>query len=237
MTRVSSVLLGLVGAIALWGASGAPAPRVSQHMVLLQPMEDQLVVRESLIVTNAGTTEFRDPVQGAVRIFVPAGGAETLGVSVIPPGGSPTEQKAVRAGQAGVYKVDYALPPGDTRFDFSYSAPFKAPGPFAGRILHSGDAVNLVVPPGVSASGEGIEFLGVEPRSQFNIYSVKTASYTVQLQGVPATPAAGGEERSTLDQILPRIYDGVYPILGLTFAVLGLGFILLYRRSSTPGSS
>jgi len=236
MTRASGVLT-VIGAAALWGASAAPAPRVSQHMVLLQPLEDQLVVRESLIVTNAGTTEFRDPVQGAVRIYVPAGAAETLGVSVIPPGGSPTEQKAVRTGQAGVYKVDYALPPGDTRFDFSYSAPFKAPGAFSSRILHSGGAVNLVVPPGVTASGEGIEFLGVEPRNRFNIYSLKTGPYTVQLQGAPAMPTGGGEDRSTLDQILPRIYDGAYPIVGLTFAVLGLGFILLYRRSSAPGSN
>lgn len=230
-------LLYMLGAAALWGAASSPFPRVSQHMVLLQPMENQLVVRESLIVNNAGTGTFRDPVNGAVRIFVAHGGTETLGVAVTPPGGSPTEEKPVRTGQAGIYKVDYALPPGETRFDFSYSVPFQTPGSFSSRILHDGGAVNLVVPPGVSASGEGIEFLGVEPRSRFNIYSLKTGSYTVQLQGALSTPNAGGEDRSTLDQILPRIYEGVYPILGLTFAVLVLGFILFLRRDAASGSS
>lgn len=225
-------LLYMLGAAVIWEAASSPTPRVSQHMVLLQPMENQLVVRESLIVTNAGTSEFRDPVNGAVRIFVAQGGIETLGVAVIPPGGSPAEQKAVWTGQAGIYKVDYALPPGETRFDFSYSVPFQVPGSFSSRILHDGGAVNLVVPPGVSASGEGIEFLGVEPRSQFNIYLVKSASYTVQLQGAPAASSTGGEDRSTLDQILPRIYEGVYPILGFTFGILALGFILFLRRSA-----
>lgn len=218
-------------AAAVVGAAAAPAPRVAQHMVLLQPLEGQLVVRESLIVVNPGTSEFRDPVNGAVRIYVPEGGEQTLGVAVVGSGGTPSEQKAVRTRQPGVYKVDYALPPGETRFDFGYSLPFSAPGQFSGRILHGGGPVNLVVPHGVGVEGDGVEFAGVEPRSQFSIYTVKSPRFTVQLRGSPV-PAAPAEERSTLDQILPRIYDGLYPILGLTSAILALAFVLFWRRGS-----
>lgn len=231
--RPAAALAVLIAATGF--AAAATGPRVSQHMVLLQPMEDQLVVRESLIVVNPGTTEFRDPANGAVRIYVPEGGEQTLGVSVIGPSGAASEQKAVRTRQAGIYKVDYALPPGETRFDFAYSLPFKSPGQFSGRILHTDGQANLVVPHGVAVDGDGVEFLGVEPRNQFSIYGLKSSRFTVQLRGAPV-PAAPAEDRSSLDQILPRIYDGLYPILGLTFAILALALVLFWRRGSAVAS-
>jgi hypothetical protein len=134
--------------------------------------------------------------------------------------------------------VDYPLPPGETRFDFAYSLPFKNPGQFSGRILHSGGQTSLVVPHGVAVEGDGVEFVGVEPRSQFSIYMLKSPRYTLQLRGspVPAAPAAPAEDRSTLDQILPRIYDGVYAILGLTFLILALAFVLFWRRGAVSPS-
>lgn len=225
-----SLLLVWLGAAT--AAAQAPSPSVLQHMVLLQPLDDQLVVRESLIVSNPGPGAVRDPVNGAVRIFVPAAGAATLGVSVIPPGGAAAESKAVKTSQPQVYKVDYPLPPGETRFDFSYSIPFKTPGEFSGRVLHSGGAVNLVVPPGVAAAGDAVEFMGVEPNSKFSIYSLKSPNYTIQLQAASSPPAeedaSGGAD--SLDQVLPRVYDRMYAILALGFTALALAFVLFYRR-------
>ena len=51
--------------------------------------------------------------------------------------------------------------------------------------------------------------------------------------------ATSGEEESgpSLDQILPRIYGSVYPIVGLTFAVLALGFVLLYRMDAASAAT
>jgi hypothetical protein len=54
-----------------------------------------------------------------------------------------------------------------------------------------------------------------------------------------AATAASAEEESgpSLDQILPRIYDSAYAILGLTFAVLALGFVLLYRMDAASAAT
>lgn len=232
MTRL---LLPLACVALALGASG-PAPQVAQHMILLQPLEDQLVVRESLIVKNGGSSEWRDPANGAVRVYVPEEAAGTLGVAVLPPGGASREEKVRRTNQKGVYQVDYALPPGETRFDFSYSLPFKTPGSFSGRILHAEGGVNLVVPPGIGVAGEGIAFLGAEPRSKFSIYGVETRNYKVELQAAASPPPAAEEESagSSLDQILPKVYDNVYGIIGLALAALALGFVMFFRMDAAP---
>jgi hypothetical protein len=209
-------------------------------MVLLEPVEGQLVVRESLIVQNSGDSPFVDAKNGAVRVFVPDAGASSLTVTALAQGQSGVDLKPSPAGLRQVYKADFALPPGETRFDFSYSMPFKNPGTFSGKILHRDGAVNLVVPAGVSLKGDGLEPVGQEPQTQAAIYAIKVPNYTVELQGtgtMSAMPAAQEDPGSSLDEIQPRIYDRVYAILGLSLGILGLGFVLFYRMGAPAPAS
>jgi uncharacterized protein affecting Mg2+/Co2+ transport len=139
-----------------------------------------------------------------------------------------------------VYKVDFPLPPGETRFDFSYSIPFKNPGTFSGRILHRDGAVNLVVPAGVSVKGAGVAPVGQEPQTKAAIYSLKAPNYTVELEGtgtMAATPVDQEGPGSSLDEIPPRIYGSLYPILGLSLGILALGFVLFYRMGAPAAAS
>ena len=209
-------------------------------MVLLEPTEGQLVVRESLIVQNSGDAAFVDAKHGAVRVFVPDAGVSSLGVTVQAPGQSGMELKPAATGLPQVYTVDFPLPPGETRIDFSYSMPFKNPGKFSGRILHRDGAVNLVVPAGVSVKGDGVQPAGQEPQTKASIYSLKVLNYTVELQGTGSMAAAPADQEnpgSSLDEIPPRIYGNLYPILGLSLGILALGFVMFYRmRAPAPAS-
>jgi len=235
---VRSVLGVLACALLLQGAS-APDATVTQHMVLLEPLGDQLVVRESLIVHNGGESVFTDTKNGAVQIFVPDAGVSSLGVNIIPPNKTSVSLNTSKTARREVYKVDFPLPPGDTRFDFSYSVPFESPGSFTGRILHTGGAVNLIIPAGVSLTGEGLQLVGQEPQSQASIYSIQSPQYKVEIQGTGSMGGGGApagqadDSGSSLDQIFPRIYSNVYTILGLAFLILAIGFVQLYRMNAT----
>jgi hypothetical protein len=230
----------LICCAALLPAATAPSASVTQHMVLLEPAESQLVIRESLIVHNGGDAPFVDAKHGTVRVFVPDAGVSSLGVIAKAPGQSSVELKPVLTGLPKVYKVDFPLPPGETRFDFSYSMPFKNPGTFSGRILHRDGVVNLVVPAGVSVKGDGLQPAGQEPRTNAAIYSLKVLDYTVELQGAGSMPAAPADQEnpgSSLDEIPPRVYGSLYPILGLSLGILALGFVMFYRmRVPAPAS-
>ena len=238
----SVAVFGVAAALTtLLPAATAPSASVTQHMVLLEPTEGQLVVRESLIVQNSGEAPFADAKNGAVQVFVPDAGVSSLGVNALAQGQSAVELKASPTGLRQVYKVDFPLPPGETRFDFSYSIPFKNPGTFSGRILHRDGAVNLVVPAGVSVKGDGLEPAGQEPQTKAAIYSLKAPNYTVELQGTGTMAAAAPADQegpgSSLDEIPPRIYGSLYTILGLSLGILALGFVLFYRMGAPAPAS
>jgi len=137
----------------------------------------------------------------------------------------------VKTRERSVYKVDVPIQPGETRFDISYAVPLSIPGVFSGKVLEEEGRLWLVTPQGVTLKGDGLQPPRQDPTTRAFIYEVQGREYKVELE---AAPAGGGEETGpSLDQVLPRIYGSVYPILGLTFGVLALGFVLLYRRSRT----
>jgi len=134
-----------------------------------------------------------------------------------------------------VYKVDVPVQPGETRFDISYTVPFSSPGVFAGKALDREGRVWLVAPQGVTLKGDGLQPPRQDPSTRASVYEVKGREYKVEL----AAAAASSEQENgpSLDQIMPRIYGSVYPILGLAFGVLALGFVLLYRMSAAPSAT
>jgi hypothetical protein len=150
----------------------------------------------------------------------------------------PIQRPAEKTKQANVYKLDYPIKPGETRFDLNYTVPVVSPQTFSSKILHTEGASDLVAPNGVTLKGDDIELAGQEPKTQASIYRIKNANFKVEVDGTgslqPEASAASEEDNGSpsLQEVKPRIYDRLYWILGMAFAVLGLGSVLLYRSST-----
>jgi hypothetical protein len=223
----------------------SPKPEVAkvvQDIVLLEPSGTQLSVRETVIWQNGGKTTYANPATGTLRVHVPPEGQDSLRVSATPPNGLPLGQSASPAAGENVFKVDFPIKPGETSFEVSYQVPFSSPGSFSGRSLQKDAPLRLVVPPGVALTGDGLEPLGQEPQSQASIYGVKTADYRVEIQGMgamgaPSADGGGDSGSSGFNQILPRVYENVYAIVGLSLVILALGFALLYRMRKAPAAT
>jgi len=211
--------------------------RVAQHALLLSPENKRLVVREHIVYQNESTWTFNDPGDGSLRIYVPDEGRDRLRVSATTLNSVPLVRPAIETGERNVFKVVFPLKPGTTAFDVIYEVPFPAGGVFSGKALENDARVRLIVPPGVSLEGEGVELLGVEPKSQASNYRVRTSEYSVKIARAGEVSSATGEADGApaIEPIFPRIYDNVYAILGLAFAILALGMLLLYRRELEPG--
>ncbi|MEX2263621.1 MAG: carboxypeptidase-like regulatory domain-containing protein [Bryobacteraceae bacterium] len=208
--------------------------KIAQHMVLLEPSGDQLGVSESYVYRNDGRITYNDPDGGTLKFFVPAAARGTLRVNATAPQGMPIERAAEPAGGADTYKIDFPIKPGETRIDLTYSVPFTAPGTFEGKVLHKEGATYLIAPAGVTIKGEGLDSGRQEPRSRATIYELSRADYKVEIDGSGSLRGMGAEESAgpSVEQILPRVYRNMYWILGLAFAILALGFTLLYRAPS-----
>ena len=213
---------------------------LTQHMVILEPGEQQLSVGETFMVINDGNRTYHDPANGTLRFFVPAAAGDSLKVMAQAPQGMPLERVAEPAGPPGVYKLNFAMKPGETRIDVSYAMPFSAGGSFAGKLLVKGVPTRLVVPNGVSLVGEGVKPVGQEPTTQAAVYETSEAAYQAIIQGTGSLRAAANEEGSdedgpSIQQILPRVYERLAAIMIPALLILALGFVLLYRRGDERG--
>jgi hypothetical protein len=96
----------------------------------------------------------------------------------------------------------------------------------------------LVTPPTVTLEGGDVQFLGQEPQTKAHIYSAGDAGYTVKIVGTGSlrnaeAPAADEDSgQPQLEEKAARVYSRMYWVLALAFAILGLGGVLLYRRST-----
>ena len=220
--------------------------RVDQHMMLLEPANGEMNVSESFVYKNDGKTTYNDPDRGTLQFLLPKAAQGKVLVNVLAPQGMPIRRAADKTSVANVYKIDFPIKPGESRIDLSYTFPFTSPGVFQGKVLYKGGPTRIVVPPGVTVKGEGLENLGQEPRTQATIYAVRTAEFRLDIEGNGALRSnETGDDTSgqpSISQILPKIYNSSSPsggfwgavsslkwILLVTFSILGLGFVLLYR--------
>lgn len=209
--------------------------KVSKHMILFQPSDGKLAVNETYILENGGKTAWNDPGAGTVQFFLPAGADGKADVQATEPGGMPISAGVVKAGKSGLYGVDFAVKPGETRIDVNYSLPYTAGSPFSGKIASRDDNTYLIAPNGVTLDGKALKDLGTEPRTQAHIYGLAATAYDVKLTGAVAAAADNGAGDATdssgpqIEQIMPRLYTQAVPILGIALGILGLGFVLLYR--------
>lgn len=211
------------------------AARVTQHMVLLEPLGGVLHVNESIVFENAGKLTYNDPTAGTLRVFLPETVRNAPRLTITAAQGMPVERNAVPTDAPNVYKIDFPIKPGETRFDLTYALPMPESNTFSGRVLHNGGPVRLVAPRGVTLSGDGIQMIGQEPTTQASVYQVTGKEYSVRIEGTGQLSAGesgeGGRGRG-IQTIPARLYDALAPILGLAFLILLLGFILLYRRGA-----
>ena len=213
--------------------------KVAQHFIVLQPSATDITVSEGILYQGDPKLAYSDPVNGSFRFYLPPEAAGKVQVTINSPGGMPIQRPTEKTKQANVYKIDYPIKPGETRFDLNYVVPATNPMAFSTKILHTEGSSDLMAPQGVTLKGDDIELAGQEPTTQASIYKIKNANFTVQIEGTgalqEASGASSGEDNGapTLQEVKPRIYDRLYWILGMAFGVLALGTVLLYRTKQT----
>jgi hypothetical protein len=199
---------------------------------LFEPDGSHLFVREIYFFENKGTTTWNDPDRGTLRFFVPDR-AENAQVMAQAPQGMPIRRAPETTGEPGVRKVDFPIKPGDSSIEVTYRLPFTTPGTFTGRVVQSVEVTRLVAPAGVTLRGDNLIDEGPEPRTRASIFTVKGTEYTIEIDGAAMET---GDEGPAIQQIPPRIYDRMLLVLGLAFAILALGFLLMYRGGAPSPS-
>ncbi len=212
--------------------------RVSKHMVLFEPANGQMQVSETFLFANTGKTAWNNPDQGTLHFFLPAGAGGKAQVQATAPGGMPIGAAVVKTAKPDVFAVDFPIKPGETRFDITYTTPYNSGEPFAGKVVSKDENTYLIAPNGVTMTGDGLNDLGAEPRTQAHIYGLQGDSYKITLTGAEAAPPGAPDSAEQpdsggpqIEQIMPRVNNQTKLILGLALGILTLGFALLYRNN------
>lgn len=213
----------------------AGTAKVTQHFIVLQPGDKNMTVSEGLLYEGPPDATYNDPVNGSVRFYVPPEAQGLGSVTVNPAGGMPIQRPALKTKEPGIYKVDYPIHPGETRFDINYTVPTANPMIFTDKEIHPEASSNLVVPSGVTAKSDDLELAGTEPKTQASIYRIKSPDFKVEVVGTgllqdQSEGSSDDNGQPQVTEVKPRIYDSMYWILGMSFAILGLGSVLLARR-------
>jgi hypothetical protein len=216
------------------------AAKVDKHMLLFEPATGEMTVNETFLVKNDGQTAWNDPKDGTLHFFLPADHSK-FQIHATAPGSVDVPTTAAKTSRPDIYKVDFAIKPGETRFDLTYNVPYTLGSQYEGKIVTKDDNTYLIVPDGVTLTAENLTDLGEEPRTKAHIYGLPGTTYNIQLGGAEvAAPADTAAQDTTQDpnsgpQIeatMPRIFGEVKPILAIALGILGLGFALLYRKEA-----
>ncbi|HTB12005.1 MAG TPA: hypothetical protein VK752_10550 [Bryobacteraceae bacterium] len=224
--------------VKVYDATSKPGvAKVSQHMILIEPSANSLDIGETFLIENESNTTFQDSANGSIQFYLPPAAEGKVSVTINSPGGMPIQRAAEKTKEKDVYKIQYPVKPGESRFDVSYSLP---PGDtFSSKVLHGEGVTRLVTPPSVTLEGTGIESLGQEPQTKAHIYGAGDTEYSVKISGTgslrsPDAAPANDEDtgQPQLEEQPARVYSRMLWVLVLAFAILGLGGVLLYRKSA-----
>ncbi len=223
-------------------SSVAGEAKITKHMILFEPAGDKLSINETYLFENSGKKSWNDPDHGTLHFFLPAGAGGKVQVNATAPGGMPIPAAVTKTNKPDVFGVDFAIKPGETRFDLTYTTPYAAGQAYQGKIVTKDENTYLIAPNGVTMTGANLNDLGQEPRTQAHIFGLRGQSYEITLTGAEAAPssAAAGADSSDQPQdsgppveaILPRVNGKVVPILAAAMGILALGFALLYRSNA-----
>jgi len=216
--------------------------QIAQQMLLFEPSSSQTAVSETVLIQNSSNTTYTNGELGSLRFFLPPGADGQVRVSAQGPQGMPLPQAAQKTQEAGIFKVDFPIKPGQTEFDINYVIPTGTPLAFQGRVVNvkgmPAGPLRLIAPSGVTIAGKDIQNVGTEPKTQATIYTVTAAgSFSVDITGIGSL-RNGGSDAATDDSESPQVTEGrpqIYKhlgwLIGLAFSVLAVGLIALYRSS------
>jgi hypothetical protein len=228
---------------------------IPSHVIIFEPQAGKLVGAEEYEVQNASQPPvafFR--TEGNFDFAIPDGG-ELGQVSAAGSSGMAVPQASIDKGK-GRYAIAYAFRPGQTNVRLSYGLPYtnnaatvKLPATYAGtKIL-------VVVPPGVSVTGDGLTAAGQEQGMMVFTHEPLPAkgALAVNLSGIasgrPASDdqAAAGQEGNSRqggpDVIAApaRLDDFKWYIFAGLGALFAMGAILVSRKqvvvASGPGEN
>jgi len=218
---------------------------VASHIIIFQPQGDKLVGAEEYEVQNAsqppaayfrseGNFDFAIPENGALGQVTTSG---EMGMSV--------NQASIDKGK-GRYAIAFAFRPGRTNVRLSYQLPYakdaatlKLPATYAGvKML-------VVVPPGVTATGEGLTAAGQEQGMMVYTHDPLPAQgvLAVSLSGQGSSADAGGQGQGqgaaqegnsrTGPEVIAapsRLDDFKWYLFAGLAALFAMGAILLTRK-------
>jgi len=109
--------------------------------------------------------------------------------------------------------------------------------------MSSATATHLVTPATVTLTGDGIELAGQEPQTLAHIYNLTGLDYNVLIEAKarcaetirahrPALRNKRTTARPKVEVKAARIYSRLGWIMGLTFGILALGGLMLYKRGT-----
>ncbi len=229
----------------IYAASKSPAVvQAAQQFMVIEPDASKIAVDETVIFQNQSTSTFSNEQTGAFRFYLPRAANGQVKVTVQGPQGMPLPRAAEKTDQPDVFKINYPVKPGETQFEIGYVIPAGSPFTLRGRMENikglNLSPLRLIAPSGVTLSGNDVQSVGVEPKTQATIYNVKNASYTVDIAGVgtlhppeATTPDAGSPDSDSpaIVQGLPQIYAHLPWLAGIALGILALGLVVLYRSS------
>jgi hypothetical protein len=226
--------------------TGVLSPRA--HIIIFEPGAGELVVNQNFAFlndTNPPQT-FRDPTNGTLRFYLPPAAKGIVQVRTAGPQRMPLRGFASPTSEEDIYSIDFPLKPGENSIDVTYVVPYNDGGEFEGRLLYDGLSTRMAVPAGVSLEGEGLVSMGQEPRTRASLYELPpVASFRVSITGqgrldrpggdggMETTSSAGGEIRIADAPVSKELYW----ILGLTAAVLTVGFYYLYSANASTSAA
>jgi hypothetical protein len=171
---------------------------VPSHVIIFEPQDGKLVGAEEYTVQNASqppAAYFR--TEGNFDFGIPEGA--TLGqVSTTTSMGMPITQASIDKGK-GRFAIAYPFRPGQTNVRLSYELPYaqnaatvKLPATYAGSKLL------VVVPPGVTAAGDGLTAAGQEQGMMVYTHEPLAAKgvLTVSLSGVATGQPSADDQGS-----------------------------------------
>ncbi len=218
-------------------ASKQPQGMQMAHLIMIEPSPTSLEISETFLIRNESNTTFQDSSNGVALFYPPKGTGDKVQVSVTPPTQMTIQRQAVKAAKPGAFKIDYPARPGETRFDMHYTLP--ASETFSAKVVQGDRPTMVVTPAAVHLTGSGIKEAGVEPDVQARLFEVPGTSFEVKIEGTgsirerqakDAPEEDTGQPKTT--EILARIYDKMYLVLGLTFGILAVGGTLLFRKGA-----
>jgi hypothetical protein len=206
---------------------------VDRHGILIEPAQNQLMIREFIFMNNLSKTTYADASNGTYRFYIPKD-VETVRVAITPPTGMPLQRPAEKTSDPTVRKISYPLRPGQTQIEIEYAEPMTNPVTFSGNILHKDGETRLIVPRGITLEGEGLERFAPEPQTQSPVYGIKPGPFTVKLVGNAAAPEPEDPDAQSpqVQAHRPRLYERYWWILGLGLAIMTLSLFAMAARGT-----